>query len=148
MNDATAMHAHAHPAPHRGRVDLLASLYGIAAGPLAWGAHLLVNYGVTSHACFPGAAPRSTPPPGAGALWSLLLAIDLIAMAIAASAALVSYRAWRASRREVSGHAGELIEVGEGRTRFLALWGMITGGGFLIVIAFDLVGLLVLPLCE
>ena len=144
--DTAALHAGAHPAPHRHRVGSLALAFGVAAGPLAWGVHLVVNYGIASHACFPGAGPRSQAPAGAG-LWWLLLSIDLIAIAVAAAATLVSYRSWRATRRELAGRASDLLEIGEGRTRFLALWGLLTGVGFLLAVVFDGVALLVLPLC-
>lgn len=146
--DAAALQTVAHPAPHRRRAGLLALAFGVAGGPLAWGVHLVVNYGIASHACFPGAVPRSQPPSGVGGLWWLLLSIDLIAIAVAAAAALVSYRSWRATRRELAGRARDLVEIGEGRTRFLALWGLLTGVGFLLAVVFDGVALWVLPLCQ
>ena len=36
-----------------------------------------------------------------------------------------------------------MFEAGEGRTRFLALWGLMTSIGFLVAIVFSLVGLFV-----
>ena len=146
-NNAATLHAQAHPAPHRSRVGALALMFATIGGPLAWGAHLVANYAIASHACFPGAVPRTASPPDAEALWGLLVAIDVAAMVIAALAAVVSYRSWNSTRRELSGHAGDLIEIGEGRTRFLSVWGMLISVGFLIAIASDLVALWVLPLC-
>ena len=146
-NEAGTLHAPAHPAPHRDRVGPSALAFGVIAGPLAWGVHLLVNYGIASHACFPGNVTRSAPPRGSDWLWPLLIGSDVIAIAIAAFAALISYRSWRITRREFSGHADKLIEIGESRTRFLALWGMMISAGFMVAMAFDVVGLWVVPIC-
>ena len=146
-NEAAALPAGAHPAPHRAHVGVLALAFGVAGGPLAWAVHLALNYAIASHACFPGAAPRSQPPSGASGLWWLLLCNDLTAIAVAAAAALVAYRSWRSTRREFAGRGVDLIEVGEGRTSFLALWGLLTGLGFLLAVLFDAVALWVVPLC-
>jgi hypothetical protein len=147
MNGTTALQAQAHPAPHRGRVGLLALTLGLTGAPLAWGLHLVASYAITSHSCFPGAAPRSAVPLHSQGLSWLLIALDLAAIVVAAVAVLVSHRSWQSTRREFPGHAGDLIDIGEGRTRFLSLWGMLTSAGFMIAIAIDLVGLWILPLC-
>jgi hypothetical protein len=127
------------------RLAGFALAFGLVAGPLAWGVHLVANYALASHACFPGAVPRAALPPGSDWLLPLLIAIDLTVIAIAAVAALLSYRSWRSERQELSRNAGEVVDIGEGRTRFLSLWGMLTSVGFLIAIVFDVVALWVPP---
>ena len=76
-----------------------------------------------------------------------LLIVELIAMAMAFAAAIVAYASWRSTRHEAEGEARHMFEAGEGRTRFLALWGLMTSIGFLVAIVFSLVGLFVVPLC-
>ncbi|MDQ2802823.1 MAG: hypothetical protein M3Y41_09110, partial [Pseudomonadota bacterium] len=61
--------------------------------------------------------------------------------------AAVAWRIWRETRGERPGKTASLLEVGEGRTRFLALVGILMGLGFAIAIVFDTVVLLVVPLC-
>jgi hypothetical protein len=140
-----------HPAPERNRAGLATLFFGLLAGPIAWAARLLFNYGIATHSCFPG----STPMIGAARQWVRItfISIDAAAIVIAGSAALVSYRAWNRKRRTVSGdieapeQAWELIQIGEGRTRFLAIWGMMTGVGFALALVFDLMSPWVVPLC-
>jgi hypothetical protein len=143
-NEVATLPTDAHHRPQR-RVGF-ALAFGLLAGPLAWGAHLIANYALATHACFPGAVPRTAPSPSSDWLLPLLLAIDLTAIAIAAVAALLSYRSWRSERQELAGNAGGVLDIGEGRTRFLSIWGMLTSVGFLTAIAFDVLGLWV-PLC-
>ncbi|MGZ5849559.1 MAG: hypothetical protein ACXWJN_03090 [Methyloceanibacter sp.] len=136
----------AHPAPHRDRVTLVELAFALAAAPLAWGAQLVIGYGVASHVCFAGSAPRAVPPSWLGAVL-LLLVVELIAFVIAAVGAAVAYRLWHATRTEDSGDTHEMVEAGRGRTRFLALWGLMTSLGFAGAVVFSLVGLFEVPLC-
>jgi len=83
----------------------------------------------------------------------ILVSIDVAAITIVRSDALVSYRAWHGMRCEVSEdieapeYARELVEIGAGRTRFLATWGMMTGVGFALAVVYDLISPWVVPLC-
>ena len=79
--------------------------------------------------------------------WSLLVAIDLITMVIAVLGAITAYRNWRLSHDEASRSFGGLVEIGEGRTSFLSLWGILTSAGFFVAVAFDFIGLWIVPLC-
>jgi hypothetical protein len=134
-----------HPAPHRHKVSLFALGFGLAAAPLAWAAQTVFGYALSSHACFPGATPRAAPL-FAGAE-QIAVAMNLIAIVVAAVAAATAYRSWRATRDEDDGRASRLVEVGEGRTRFLALWGMLTSAGFLVAMIFASLAILLVPLC-
>lgn len=136
-----------HPAPHRDRVALAELAFALAAPPLAWAIQLVVGYGVASHVCFSGSAPNVSASFAWGRAIPLLLAVELVASLIAVSGAAVALRLWRATREEVEGGAEEMVEAGKGRTRFLALWGLMTSVGFLGAIMFSLIGLLVVPLC-
>ena len=133
------------PALHRGRIGLLGAAFGLLAAPAAWALHLLVSYALSSFACFPkGEAVRA---PIWTALRPLLWSIDIVAIAIGIVAGLVAWRSWQRSQQEARGGAHTLIDAGEGRTRFLALCGMLASGGFLLALAFASVGLIVVPAC-
>lgn len=134
-----------HPAPHRHKVSLLALGFGLAAAPLAWAAQTIIGYALSSHACFPGDMPRSAPL--FAATKQIAVAMNLIAIVVAAVAASTAYRSWQATRDEDDGRASLLVEIGEGRTRFLALCGMLTSVGFLVAMIFASLAILLVPLC-
>ncbi|MBV9115702.1 MAG: hypothetical protein JOY67_23055 [Hyphomicrobiales bacterium] len=136
-----------HPAPHRKRVRLLALIFPILAPSFAWSAHLVVNFALSSHACYPDGVPLRSPASGLGWLWSLLLIIDLAGIIIGLVSALIAWRTYRLTAQEMAETGPPLAEIGEGRTRFLALWGVLIGVGFSAATFFDFVGLWVLPLC-
>jgi hypothetical protein len=108
-------------------------MFGVAAGPFAWIVQLVVDYGLSAHACYPGRTPRLDLP------WAgehgLLLAINLACLALALAGLGVSFRAWR----EVRGKAD--------RSRFLAVCGMLASATFTIAILFDTPSALALRLC-
>lgn len=81
------------------------------------------------------------------ALRPLLWGIDVVAIAIGIAAGLVAWRSWHRTRQEAQGGAHTLIDAGEGRTRFLALCGMLASGGFLLALAFASLGLSMVPAC-
>lgn len=145
MAHDTTLTAGAHPAPHRERIGLAALVWPVLAPPLAWSLHLVVNFAFATEACYPDGAPLTAP--RFDWLWSLLIAVDLAGMAISLAAAIAAYRNWSLSARERAEAGTALMEAGEGRTRFLAIWGVLIGTGFLIAIVFDFVGLWVLPIC-
>jgi hypothetical protein len=137
--------APSHPAPHRGRISLIGAGFGLLAAPGAWAAHLIISYALSSTACFPGGEPVHVP------VWSTLRTtlwgIDLIAVAIGVAAGMIAWRSWRLTRAEAEGGAHALVDAGEGRTRFLAVCGMMASGGFLLALLFASIGLLVVPAC-
>jgi hypothetical protein len=136
---SAAMHGHdAHPAPSRAKVSALVLWFGLFGGPAAWSVQTLVNLPVASHGCFPRLNPLSAP---ATTVRGAAFAVSLVAMAICIAALVVSARAWsrtRAEHHESTGAgrrhapATALLETGEGRTRFMALSGMLTSATFLV----------------
>jgi hypothetical protein len=64
------------------------------------------------------------------------LTVELIAVAICVVAGLVAWRNWRRTRAEKEGSGYHLIESGDGRSRFMAMVGMICSGLFLLATAF------------
>ena len=136
-----------HPAPHRERVGIIALLFPVFAPPLAWSAHLLVNFAVSSQACYPDGTPLNVPTSGAAWLWSLLLILDLVGIITGIAGALLAWRNYGHTSQELAETGVPLAEIGEGRTRFLAMWGVLIGIGFSAATLFDFVGLWVLPIC-
>lgn len=95
--------------------------------PVAWSMLELTAYGLASHACFPGYEPRMTL--SGSWLQPLLLGVGVLALVVGLAGLTASWRSLRCTADEHRGATGELLEVGEGRTRFLAIWGVLAGGG-------------------
>lgn len=136
-----------HPAPHRERVGLGALLFGACAAPLAWAAQLNLNYALASHACFPSDVSRTGVLPGWDGFRVELVVVNLVALAIALVATAISWRSWRIARHERENRAEHLLEAGEGRTRFFAACGLLSGPGFACAILFNSVALITVPPC-
>jgi hypothetical protein len=134
-----------HPAPYRERVSLVTLLFGVWGGPIAWTVQLCVNSALASHTCFPSAVPLHAPQSGWN--WPLQLAVNIASIGVALAAAWVSYGSWQATREEHAGRAHHALDVGEGRTRFFAICGMMTGLGFAATLIADTIVLFVVPLC-
>ena len=130
-------------AANRDRPSLVLLAAALFAVPCLWALRLVVNYGIDSYFCFPSEVRRNILPTWA---WPTLLGIDVATIAVAIVAILISYHYWRRARDEAVAHAA-LIETGEGPTRFLALWGLLVGFGFLVAVLFDLIGLWIVPVC-
>jgi hypothetical protein len=145
-NDANIA-AGSHPAPQRDRLSLAVLALILLAPPAAWALDLFWKYAVTSYVCFPGDAPLRAAPAAWGWVWASLLTADVVALALAATTAWISYDAWTRVRREVPGHAEHLAEIGEGRTRFLAFWGMLIALLVGVAIVFSFVADVGLSLC-
>lgn len=136
-----------HPSPARGRVSTTLLLFALAAGPAVWITQLVVNYGLASYSCYPRWRPAPAVLPGWHGIWWGQLAINLVAIVIALAATALCYRDWRLTRGEHPGASEHALEAGEGRTRFLALVGVMSGLGFAAAALFDTVALLGVPLC-
>ncbi|MEO8630347.1 MAG: hypothetical protein ABI612_19950 [Betaproteobacteria bacterium] len=134
----------AHPAPHRARVSGWLLAFGLIGAPAAWLTQNVFSYGAASYACFPHDVPLPGP---SAALSRLLVLATVIAIAIGVAGLFAALQGWRATREEKSGSGHHALAVGEGRTRFLALSGILTSAMFLIAVAFSAVTLFVSPSC-
>jgi hypothetical protein len=132
----------AHPAPARARASLGALWFGLAGGPAAWSIQTLVSLPVAAHACFPRLTPLSSP--AFGGVRGVVFLLGVMAFGVSALATGVAWRTWSRTRREEQGSSGAgarhtesvaLLETGEGRTRFMALAGVMTSIAFLLVTA-------------
>ena len=147
------MAASAHPAPARAQVRVSALAFGLFGAPAAWSVQTLVNLPVASHACFPNLAPLAAP---TTAVRGVAFAVSVAALVVCAAAAAVAWRAWTRTRGEHQDRSGRgarhgpeeaLLETGEGRTRFLALAGVLTSLTFLLVSAVHTAAVFLVPPC-
>jgi hypothetical protein len=148
MRDTNSIMGAQHPSPHRDQVSVSLLFLGLFLGPVGWGLQLITNFALASYRCYPDAVPRVSILPGWQWSSPAILAINVAAAVLALIGAAISYLHWQAVRHEHYGSVGHLIEAGEGRTRFLALWGVMTGLGFFVAILFDTVALSMVPQCS
>lgn len=134
-----------HPSERRGSTHLGALLYGLIAAPAAWMAAQVVGFAAVQQACFPGYQPLAAPAfPG---VQTVSLVALLAALAVCASGIVAALLAWRRTRGEHEGGGRSLLDVGEGRSRFMALTGVLTSSGFLIAVLFSLPAVVLVPTC-
>lgn len=146
MNNAVSASPRARQSlPPPDRVALLTLLFGVLGAPVAWGLQLVVNYGLASHICYVGDTPRTMPIWRSA--WTVILVLNVLAALLALASTALSYQRWQATRQEFHRNASEALEVREGRTRFLALWGVMTGSGFFLAILFNTIALFMVPQC-
>ncbi len=125
-----------HPAPHRGEIYHALLALGLLLAPLAWSAQLLILYAFASNACWPaGIASVGTAGP-AWLGWALPL-VNLVGLLAAALAIGLSLRNLQRTRGEHERQSGGMLDAGEGRTRFLSVWGLWAGVIFLLAIGFN-----------
>lgn len=138
----------AHPPSQRGNAVAALLFLGLLAGPVVWGLQLVANYSIASHACYPGDKPHLGSLMSGHTVWTAVLIVNLVAVALAIAGAALSFQRWRESRAEAAGSATHAVEAGEGRSRFLALWGVMTGCGFLLAILFNTLAIFLVPQCS
>ncbi len=134
-----------HPSPHREKVSLNSLWFGIVGAPVAWMTLELMSYILTSSKCDKSNGTQLTSEPYT--VSSYLILFCVIAGIIALWALITAARNWKKTRHEMEGSAHNLLEVGEGRTRFLAIFGLLTSIGFVIAFVFSIVTLFLLHLC-
>jgi len=139
-----------HPAPSQGTVSAPLLWFGLFGGALAWALQLISNYWLFSHFCYPTVTPRATPTFDGVRVVGIVVSGVLLLVAIAAL--LTALRSWKrtraeAHRRRDARHREETAEVGEGRTRFMAMAGMLVSGIFVYGLVMNAMPLLFMPIC-
>jgi hypothetical protein len=118
---------------------------GLFGAPVAWSVQLLASYALVAHGCYPDAEPLMMPViPG---LRTLVLGASGVALGVALMAGGLAWRSWRTTQHKSAGEHEALLEVGEGRTRFMALAGMLLSAVFLMGIIMNAVPVLMLRAC-
>lgn len=134
-----------HPAPHANRVGILRLLLLLAGAPLAWAVQIAAGYGAAAYACYPDRF--SLPAPVLPHLHAALVTLSVVAIAVSLLCALLSYRSWRSTRHEFEGDHHHLLEVGEGRTRFMSMCALINSILFAVALVLTASVLLLVAPC-
>jgi hypothetical protein len=132
-------------APSAGTVPAAALWFGLFGAPAMWSLQLVTNSAFVSHSCFPKSVPLATPI--TGSLWGVVLLTSIVAAVVAAAAGATAWRSWRRTQEEHHGGHETLLEVGEGRTRFMAVAGLLLSTIFLFGIVMNALPLFLLPPC-
>lgn len=144
MKTATA-HDQEHPAPQRSRIGAASLAFAILAAPIAWSLQMAVNVPIAAHGCFPADMPLDAP------LWAnarfVMALVDAVALLVCIAAGLTGWRHWRLAQDEKDGRARELMEGGDGRTRFLSMVAILDSALFAIAVAFAAANLAAVPSC-
>ncbi len=118
--------------------DILSSPRGIAAlwfsvlaGPLAWAAMETIEWMMVPWAC------------ATGLIWYLYL-ITLVALLFPAAAGYAAWRMWHEAGAELEAEEGGSM----GRTRGMALGGMILSGMFILAIIAEAIPTFILGACQ
>lgn len=128
----------AHPAPHRSRIRPLERAFGLLGAPLAWYLHLCFGYAVVQARCGEAESAGRIVAAVTGGALALLIGIASLA---------VAWLGLRRTRDERPGGHQELLEVGTGRTRFLAIWSVVLASVFTLAVFVNLLALWLVPPC-
>jgi hypothetical protein len=134
-----------HPAPLRQAVAPGLLAFAVLAAPVAWSLEVLVNLSVTSPTCYPKDHPLIAPMLTGTA--SVLTGVQIAVFAIGIAGAIAAAICWRRTRDEGHGDAHSLVEVGEGRTRFLAMCSIILSSVFVVAMVFTATAFAMIRLC-
>ncbi len=132
--------------PARHLVGSGALWFGLFGAPVAWAVHALAATSINSFGCIPpldASARIETQPPGA--VWMILLILTAILLMTAAAALITAVRSWLADRKP--SEESELLEVGEGSTRFMAMAGILLGAIFSFLLVMNAIALFMAPQC-
>ncbi len=133
-----------HPSPHRHRVTPRALWFGLYGAPAAWSVQVLVGFAMSAHGCYPRAIPLASPVIGVRAI---ALLVTAVAAGLAIAAGVTALVSWRTTREEMDGREEALLEIGDGRTRFMALSGVLVSILFLLAIGLSYLSIAVVPPC-
>lgn len=130
--------------PRRETIELA---YAVCGGPLAWLAQVNVTYPLVAAPCFPGPDRNLSFPYGSHWAFILAIAVYLVLLALAVTAALLAIRLYKrfSAGSARSGHRFE--GSGAGRLRFMAFCGILLGIGFSGMILLNGPALVMVPPC-
>lgn len=136
-----------HPAPNRKAVGSWALMLPLFGSVFVWGIHFLLNVTLAIGKCFSAYGAPMSPVAREGGVWTALLINNFVTVVILVAATVLSLRNWNVAGGEKNQRHSLLLDIGEGRTSFLAHWGILVSGGFLIVTIFDSIVIFLVPLC-
>ncbi len=137
-----------HPSPHRHHVSVPWLLAGLVMPASAWALEMLIAYGIASNACtLTQGHHGQREMAGFSGEVTIMIVVQLVFLGIAIGSGVMSWRNWCSVRAEKTDSEHSHLTLGEGRTQFVALAGMLTAGIFGIAITFNLLEPLLIPLC-
>lgn len=142
MNSLNPSTSVSHPSPHRGRVSAWLLSMALFAAPTAWFVQLNVSVFLGMRRC------SDHPDAASSLVIGSLVAVGLAALLIVLVALWAAARSWKLSRSEAAGGYRGALNSGHGRTRFLALAGLIANSMFLIAVGFSLIIPLLVVSCH
>jgi hypothetical protein len=132
-----------HPAPQRHKIQPAELLFALVGGPVGWLGQLLFAFASTSYFCAAGMADAVP-----GWLWPAIALLNLGGLTLAAAALLTALALVRRTAQEHRGRSGGVMDAGEGRTRFLAVWGLFISAVFIVATLANSFSLILVPLCR
>jgi len=130
------------PYPRRG--GALMMLFGLLGAAAAWGLQTEVGETLAAQACYPHR--RALPAPQWSWLMPALNAMSIVALLVGIAGVWVAWRSWRIARGARPDSAASVSDTTAGRTRFLAMAGLILSVLFLVgLVTAGLAVLLVSP---
>jgi hypothetical protein len=139
------MRAAGNPPPSRGIASLPVLWFGIFGAPAAWALQTIVDYSLVSHYCFPGQTPVRSP--SFSGVRGTAFVVSSVVIVVALVAMITAFRSWGATRHGHSAEHHELLEVGEGRTRFMAFAGVLLSAVFLFAVLMNALPLITNSAC-
>lgn len=131
-------------APETRRISFILLLFGAAAAPIFWLGQLMLGYWVTAVGCYPGDHPAAAV--STQTLMNALIAFDIVALIACAAGAAISWRSWQWSK-DAKPDRHYALNIRAGRTRFLAIWGLMSSLWFFGAILFNVIASLMVPPC-
>ena len=133
-----------HPARHADKLSSAMAAFMLLTPPLAWLVQLCIGAAATSWSCFPRDIRLMAPMPG----YRLTALLVLLGCALlSAISTIVSLRKLAEVKDEEHGSHRRLADRGMGRTRFIALWGVILGVSFTVATLLHLAAFVLVPPC-
>jgi hypothetical protein len=123
-------------------------LFGLLLPPLAWAVQLYLNFGLASHACFPGEAPRTSFVSGWDQIWIVLVTVNVACATICAIGLLASGYSWRGLRNLPPIPASQPARTSDDRRTSFAVSGLMVSGVFTAAILFNTIFLWALSTCS
>ena len=134
-----------HPAPGSARVRWPMLLVASLAGFVVWSLQLAANSSIAGLACLENTTRAADDELG-WAGWGIE-AINVVALVVGLAAILLSLWLIRRTREVDPRPEGGVMSAGEGRARFMAVWGLFSSVLFSAAIAFNTISVFWSGLC-
>ncbi|MEO6137812.1 MAG: hypothetical protein ABIP11_03990 [Luteimonas sp.] len=124
------------PAPQRHLVAGWKLWAGLLLAPLAFSLQVVASYTIGSDMCSAGGAPLP---------W--LVVVNITTALLAGFGMFIAWSNWHVTRRESGGDVHQSADRGDGRTRFMALFGLIWSALSLLAVVVQVLALVYFGPC-